>query len=210
MNDPSSFAISTPCICPHCSKEIDPCESGNTVSFGNWETEKESVEFLVEVIGKSDLFKVYKEVEGTIIQPRLQTPINKTMRIDLILYPMPKIMGKGWARGVIGIECKKSGVKLNHPLAQSMDYARTVWSLPSGFHFMCEYFFLWPFRAVHGLAASIMEQQRIGTVEYKEYNNPEWTYLRFKCGESRILSYSPFNDSIDVGSTKSGRKSGSR
>jgi hypothetical protein len=209
MNDPTSFAAPTPCICPHCKKEIDPCEAGNTVSFGLWEEETASVAFLKAILDTSGLFNVYQEVCGTILQPRLHT-IDKNMRIDMILSPKPKLLGSGWDRGVIGIECKKSGTKLNHPLAQAMDYARTVWRLPSGFQFMCEYFFLWPFRSVHGLAASIMEQQRIGTVDYKGYDNPEFNVLRFKCGESRILKYQPHNDVVEVGNVNSGRKSGSR
>ena len=196
-------------LCPHCGKEIESYLNRNPVSFGDWEDEKSSVAYLLNIIDKSELFKVFREVEGSLLQPRLHSS-EKTMRTDLILKPNLKLVQAGWDGGLIGIECKKSGLKLNLPFAQSLDYARTVWRLNNGFHIMCEYFFLWPYWSVGGFAASVMAQQRIGTVEFQQYADPKWNILRLKCGESKVLYYRTETDEIDVGPLKSGHKSGSR
>jgi hypothetical protein len=177
-------------------------------SYGSWSTEQESVAFIKDLLVKSQLFTIYNEVKGRLLFMKpYQEQIG--MRIDMVLSPKPKLCNAGWDRGAIGLECKKSGLKLNHPFAQAEDYSNTVWKLPVGFLFMCEYSFLWPFHKMSGFRASQMAQKKIGTLEYED---AEWggPTLKFYCGEAKVIKYRFRNDSIEIGNLNFGNQTGSR
>lgn len=185
-------------------KLINPDEY---TSFGDWETETESVEYVKDLLKRSELFNIYREVEGQIMHPRPFCE-EKGVRIDFILTPKDKLRNAGWNGGPIGLECKKSGIKLNSPLAQVMDYSRTVWLLKNGYMFMCQYYFIWPYHKVQQLFASIMAQNRIGTCSY-EANNYRKT-LGFFCGEAKVIKYDFESSNLSVGKCDFGFKTGSR
>ena len=175
-------------------------------SEGDWQNEAESVAYLKEVLQKTGLFTIYNEVEGRIIQPRPFCE-EKGVRIDMVLSPTSKLNKAGWKSGCIGIECKKSGIKINHAFAQAQDYSRTVWRLKSGFLLMCEYSFVWPFPKTHGFLASIMAQNKIGTIQNTDHS--EWGCLKFYCGENKVLKYYHSTGIAEIGACF-GNKAGSR
>lgn len=191
-------------VCPHCGHELESRYNQDPISFGEWETEKESVAVIRDILVNSGMFKIYDEVDGELMQPRLHAE-KKDMRIDMILSPTSDLIKKGWTLGPVGLECKRSGVKLNEPLAQVMDYQRTVWTVDNGFRFMYQYSFLWPYYSAHGLAASIMAQQRIGTVELREGHE-----ISFWCGEQWVLRYNLKDRTFKPRTPRNGNKSGSR
>jgi hypothetical protein len=181
--------------------------SEDKTSCGSFQTEEDSVSKLNELLNVGNFFRIYQEVKGELLHPRPRAVLKK-LRIDFILVPNQELVSAGWPHGPIGIECKKSGVKINEPLAQVLDYSRSCWFLPKGFTIICQYFFLWPYIKSHGTVASIMAQNRVGTVE--EYNTKYGHLLKFYTGEDRILTIDLNNKSIAVGKCESGKKTGSR
>lgn len=180
----------------------------NQFSYGKWEKESDSVAFLHDIIKTSGLFNIYNEVPGRLTHIR---PFSeyKNMRIDMILSPTQKLQKMGWLGGAIGVECKKSNTKINTTFAQAEDYAHTVWRLPSGFLFMCGYYFLWPYRKTHGFLASQMAQKRIGTLSHGN-NQTQGYHFQAYCGEAKVFRYYFEKDQIEIGKLDFGFKNGSR
>jgi len=148
------------------------------------------------------MFKMWREVRGTYIQPRIGT-IRNEARIDLILGPTPKLIAAGWCHGFIGVECKRTNTKIGPPISQMLDYGRAVWHLPpSGFRIMLNYVFLWPMKPLGGPIESIMMQNCLGSLS--EYNGT----LHFQTGHAHVADVSP--DKASIGQRPEGRKSGSR
>jgi hypothetical protein len=195
--------------CPHCGTDFEVEASDyRHVSYGYWDKEVDASTFIESKLQESGLFTLYNQVRGYIVQPRLSCQ-DKETKIDFILSPTSKLVNAGWKGGPIGLEIKRSGLKINEPFAQTKDYARSVWRLPTGFRFMCEYFFLFPFYSTSGFMASVMAQERIGTLSHHEYND-SGIHLRFKCGEGKVLYYSFESDEIDLNRDGFGYKTGSR
>lgn len=169
---------------------------------GLWETEEASCAALDEIVERSGLFTIRREVRGYYLQPRLEQEV-KTPRIDRILFPTPRLKDLGWAHGPIGIECKRSGCKTGPPLAQLFDYSRAAWDI-AGTVVMPKFFFLWPMHKVHGPLASIMAQNRVGTAE-----TGPWCPLKLSCGEQILLRIDPHGQPR-IGIGAHGRKAGSR
>jgi hypothetical protein len=127
------------------------------------------------------------------------------MRIDRILLPTPRLLELGWTHGAVGIEVKRSKVKIGPPLAQAMDYSRTVWTLPGyGVRIWLDWVFLWPMDRQTGSMASILAQNRIGCAY-----STKWTVLHLKCGESNLIKIER-DGQIDIGDARNGQKAGSR
>ncbi len=126
------------------------------------------------------------------------------MRIDRILSPTRELREAGWDIGPIGVELKKSGMKIGPVLAQAGDYLRCVWHMEHGFNVMLDFVAIWPIDKQHGTTASFMMQNRIGAI----YSNT-WKKLRISCGE-RILLDIPTLGRMTVCCQKFGRKAGSR
>lgn len=203
------FLFGVPAVSIKSYPECELClASKEEVSYGSWSNEEDSVAFLRSVIKQSGLFTIYSEVEGEILQPRMDCE-DKSVRIDMILSPTQKAISAGWRSGPLGVECKKSGIKLNIPFLQVDDYTRAAWNLKNGFKIMCQYYFIWPFRKTHGFAASLMAQKRIGTLEHVEGRFVD-VQLKFFTGEMKALTWTKQDDSVSVGELKSGSKVGSR
>jgi hypothetical protein len=184
-------------------------------SFGSWDKESDSVAYLKNILNQTGLFKIYNQVSGQLLfmkpgqeRQRKADQDQQGMIIDLVLWPQHPLVLAGWDRGLIGIECKKSNVKVNHAFAQAYDYSLTVWKSPLGFRFMCEFFFLWPFRKMGGFAGSQMAQNKIGTLECVE--NSDGPHLKFYCGENKVLKIRLRDNNIEVGKLTFGDKTGSR
>lgn len=192
------------------------CENDNCLykkatfpqSYGAWDKEEDSVAFLVDVIEKSELFNVYREVPGQVMQPRFDVE-QRNVKIDLIFSPKPKIYKAGWNDGPIGVECKRSGEDLSKAFVQTIDYSRSVWELPqNGFRFMCKYFFLWPFERNPGFVESVMSHSRVGIIHHKAYQNN--VVLKFMMSSTNVIKWTETGNVIEVKPIVCGNKCGSR
>lgn len=173
-------------------------------TIGQWPDEASSAAALDASLAEVDLWRVYHEVPGVLAQPR-PSQQDRSMRIDRVLLPNQKLLGLGWTHGAVGIECKRSGEKIGPPIAQAMDYSRTVWTLPGlNVRIWLDWVFLWPMDRQTGPMASILAQNRIGCA----YSH-KWTVLHLKCGESNLIKIDQ-DGQIDIGDARNGQKAGSR
>lgn len=176
------------------------------ITLGNWQVElgtNGSTEALDGILEECGLWKVHKEVIGSIISPSPEQE-DKRVKIDRILIPKADFVNQGWRYGTIGIECKKSGVKIGEPIAQAMDYARSIFELDNGFTAWLRWVFIWPMGPQHGPMASVLYQQRVGSAY--AYSCAK---LKLKLGE-----YSPLtverDGNVRIGDIPTLRRAGSR
>jgi len=176
-----------------------------------YKDEQTSVDRLKHLLHEASIFNVFQEVWGE-YEYRPHYKETKKARIDFLLTPKKVLLDAGWKYGAIGIECKKSNVKIGHPLSQIMDYSTAVFRHP--FHTVLiktDFIFLWPLEKMKGAIASLMAQNRFGSV-HEERPDTNWHRLRFFCGEQKVLDYSfrqPDHISINP-KISFGSKTGSR
>lgn len=168
---------------------------------GSWATEAESASALDLRIDKTGMFHTYREVVGTLIQPRAGQR-DRALRIDRILTPSPVLRARGWTHGAIGIEVKRSGISIGRPLAQAMDYVRGAWDL-NGIWVQLGAVFLWPMDKQSGPLASLMVHNRIGAASFSGWEN-----IKLSLGEE-VLFADGFNG-VRLGRIDSGHGTGSR
>lgn len=169
-----------------------------------YETETASAAALDSLLATADLFNVYDEVPGTLVQPR-PGQIDKAVRIDRILIPNQRLLDLGWRHGIVGVEIKRSDIAIGRPLAQAMDYTRSAFTLPgSRFQIVPTWVFVWPEDKQHGPLASLMAQNRVGVISSKT-----WALLQFTVGEMVLLHVS-HDGTTRLGNQSSGTKAGSR
>lgn len=167
-------------------------------------TETASAAALDSLLTTADLFNVYEEVRGTLIQPR-PGQVDKGVRIDRILIPNQRLLDLGWKHGIVGVEIKRSDIAIGRPLAQAMDYTRSAFSLPgSCFQVVPTWVFVWPEDKQHGPLASLMAQNRVGVI-----SSTSWALLHFTVGEMSLLHVSR-EGTVRLGNQSSGTKAGSR
>lgn len=184
-------------------EHVNGATLAETLTFGEWDNEADSVAAFDEVVAATGLFKVYPEVRGVYLQPRLGPP-PAAARIDRVLSPTQKLLELGWEHGPIGVECKASGLKCGPPLSQMLDYSRAIWRLPHGYQVALSWIFLWPLHKQHGTVASIMAQNRIGSAEQSN-----WEALRLHSGEANILRIKRDGEVL-LGAARNGLRVGSR
>lgn len=131
------------------------------LTSGTYDDEPAACRELDAILEQLDLFIPYPEVRGYYVAPRLGQNLC-TPRIDRILVPKPRLIQAGWEYGPIGIECKRSGLKLGPVIAQLLDYSRAVWEIKRGYWIMPEWLLLWRLDQIGGPVESIMAQNRIG------------------------------------------------
>jgi len=159
---------------------------------------------LDDIIERTGYFMIYREVRGFYLQPKLDQEPKKP-RIDRVLVPAPSLIQRGWRHGPIGIEGKRSGVKIGPPIAQLLDYSRAAWLVePSkGLWVMLPWLFLWPVEKTGGPIASILAQHRVGTAE------PTWNGgLKLASGEQVLVRFD--DTDLRIGAGANGRKAGAR
>lgn len=182
-------------------------------ALGEWTTEKESANAFDVAIESCGLFaRVYREVRGYLLAPRINRETKEHLRIDRVLMPGPKLIERGWTHD-IGVEIKKSGrrneigmerEKLGPALAQAIDYTHCAWNV--GTHWIwCRYFFLWPFAKQYNVAESVMAQNCIGVV-YPGYSD---TSIVFQL-ERQVIRTNRDGSKLHVATPRAGRKVGSR
>ena len=186
--------------------------SGETPSItcGGYEDEISSGKHFDECIEKSGLFEIWREVTGEMIQPLPGMNNKNHYRIDRILNPTPRLREAGWTRGLIGVELKKSSIKVGQPLSQIQDYLRCVWNSPSNIKVFLDYVFLWPLDKCGGPMASMMAQNHYGGVCLKYSETSEWYRLQFSIGEQFVLLYYFNPQRIEIQNLNVGRRTGSR
>jgi len=195
-----------------CQRALD-ARRRREFTFGDWATEKDSAAAF-DLAVPTDLFVVYREVWGVLIQPRPAQADRrsepdqgeqKKMRIDRVLVPTSRLLDLGWNFGVVGCELKRSGEKIGPAIAQAMDYSRSVFTLePSRFRVWLDYVFIWPMEKQGSTIGSICAQQRIGSALSTRYCR-----FALKSGETSILDVQR-DGRIRVGGVQAGAKVGSR
>lgn len=171
-------------------------------TIGDWATEVESA-LAFDAAVPTDLFRIYREVRGTLVQPR-PGQVDRAMRIDRVLVPRDALLDLGWKYGIVGVELKRSGEKIGPPIAQAMDYSRGVWTLPGDMRVWLEYVFVWPMAKQGSTIGSICAQQRVGSCGALA----QWSHFYLKSGETSLLDIS--DGRVRVGAVESGAKVGSR
>ena len=92
--------------------------ASDSLTTGGWSTEEASASAFDERIRRIGLFRVYLEVEGTLIQPR-PCQREKTVRIDRLLVPTEALLALGWKHQTVGVEIKRSGLPIGPPMTQA-------------------------------------------------------------------------------------------
>jgi hypothetical protein len=157
----------------------------STTTCGSFDTEALACAYF-DAVCKGDamarLFSLYPEVDGTPLDLSRDREL-KDYRIDRVLIPTRQAILNGWDIGAVGIEIKASGTDIGKALAQCMDYQRSIWETPSGFHYRLRWVFLFPCRQVVGAAAALMANGHVG---YAYSGNGSWdskeTMLVLGCG----------------------------
>lgn len=174
-------------------------------TVGNWLTEADSAAALDAALEQVGLWAVYKEVSGTLTHVR-PGQRGQTIRIDRVLIPNSKLIALGWTHGIIGIEVKRSGEKIGPPIAQAMDYSRTIWHLPqAGIKVWLDWVFVWPMERQNGTIASILAHNRIGSA-----HATPWMLLHLKVGELNLITIDHTHEIRLGGAPATGLKVGSR
>ena len=170
---------------------------------GQWATEADALAALDDVLERVGLFVVHKEVCGQLVQPR-PCQAERTVRVDRVLTPMSRLREAGWHHGAIGIEAKRSGEKVGPPLAQMVDYGRSLFALSGGVRVWLDFVFLWPLPMQHGAIASFMAQNRLGSA---------WCHdgrLELFSGQDPALLRAWPNGRLIIGPGLNGKRTGSR
>lgn len=168
---------------------------------GGWATEEESASDLDHRLEGCGMFAVYREVAGTLIQPRFGQR-ERSMRIDRVLVPTSALRQRGWKHGAVGIEIKRSGVPIGPPLSQALDYVRGAWNV-NGIFIQLGAVCIWPVDKQGGPIASLMAHGRIGTASFGVHER-----LKLSLGEEVMFVDSSYG--IRVGQPRAGQKVGSR
>lgn len=149
------------------------------------------------------LFNIHRQVNSATIRLRQWEREKQSYRIDFVLEPTPDLLAEGWPFGNIGVECKKSGLKLGQPLAQMLNYHDATWRV-GGDEIALSYIFLWPLVPQGGFVSSLLYQFHMGSVSLIHGG----AGLDFHNGNDHMFSISgPIVDWADV---RQDRKAGSR
>ena len=178
--------------------------SDEWLTTGNYPDEPAAVAALLAALGDR-WFKPYREVVGSYLYTRPLTEECQP-RADLLLRPLAAAVDAGWSHGVIGVECKRSGVKLGPLVAQVLDYQGAVFYPDGGTGVVPTYWALWPAGRITGPMDSILVQRRILTADVASARGGVWVLFRNSgCVPLRVST-----DTLRVGSLANGGKRGSR
>lgn len=169
---------------------------------GDFADEAAGLAHLDEMIERSKLFVIHREVDGWLLHS-LPCSEDKTMRIDRILMPTKLLLDAGWTHGFVGVEAKKPGEKMGPAIAQAGDYMRSAFVSPlTGGRLMLNWCVLYPFEYPSGPTESVLAQNRIATC------SPFDRHLTFKSSAKNLLNN--WNGKIDIRPRDTLRKAGCR
>jgi len=185
---------------------ITPFIKVHTDGREQWFTEAEACAALDARLAKLGLFNVYSEVQGQYLQPKFGRTKEAAPRIDRVLVPKHTLCDRGWNHGCIGVEVKRSGARVGPALSQMLDYRGAVWRIdPVRDIWIClSWVMLWPASKEHGEIASLLAQNRLGTID------GEYGGLRFASGETVLARFNQFGDRDRISAANNGRRQGSR
>lgn len=175
----------------------------NILTGGDFDNEDDAWFHFDKAVKLGNFFTVHKEVEGEYLQPKPGAE-KKDARIDRILIPTRITIDAGWSQGPIGVEGKKSGMKLGKLIAQALDYTRCAFELPHGFVIIPKWVFIFPVGNPKGDIESIMAQNRIGYIHHST-RNP----LIFSSGTTHGMKIS-HDGGIEAKYLPMGNRTGSR
>lgn len=174
----------------------------------SYDREARAVEDLKEWLGRH--FKVYTEVPGKKLHTRHFKNDKRGVRIDLIAVPTENTILSGWRSGIIGFECKKSGLKIGKTFAQCLDYMDSGFTLNRGN--LCvtlDYCFAFPVAKQGGPLGSMLTSTHIGTASFDlSMGHRHLYYLDLLCGETRVAKI--YYDSIEMKQQDHGKRQGSQ
>lgn len=166
---------------------------------GDFADEAAGLAYLDEMIERSRLFVIHREVDGWLLHT-LPCSEDKTMQIDRILMPTKLLLDAGWTHGYVGIEAKKPGEKMGTAIAQATDYMRSAFISPlTGGRLMLNWCVLYPFEYPSGPTESVLAQNRLATFD---------RHLTFKTSAKNLLN--TWNGNIDIKPRDTLRKAGCR
>ena len=173
---------------------------GSHVTEGEWPDEPSACDALDEILARTQLFSVHKECTGRYL---FRLAGDSEPRIDRILVPTAMLLSLGWNLGIVGIECKASGVKLGPVVSQGLDYSRAVFPV-CGTEVLLRWIFIWPLNKYFNDLASIMTQNRIGGAWTSKY-----ALFDLRVDALHLLKYS-HDGNVELRAPVSGQKVGSR
>jgi hypothetical protein len=177
---------------------------------GDYQTEEMACIAFDDAVTKTGLFNISKEVWGRFNNPLPFKDNKDHPRIDRILTPTTKLLDAGWNQGAVGVEIKKSGVKLGRPLSQCMDYLHIAWEMPrSKIVVNLNYVFLFPLGKFGNSLASLCEQNHLGGCLLQYGQDSPYHRLAFFTGEHVVLEYRLNTGELKIGKTI-GKRTGSR
>jgi len=171
------------------------------VTCGQWATEPEARDELERFIRANGAFRTYRG--EPLWKHHFQTQDKENFRADLLLLPNDPVIEAGWNDGAIVIEVKRSGKKIGRGISQLIDYMNGTFYIEGGIAVVPSWGFLFPAVKQAEAIASVMAQQRLGTVTLKHGE------LDFYCGETRVLSIGGPGD-VRLGKRDIGRRLGAR
>lgn len=182
---------------------------------GDYVEESQSLADFDAIIEAGNAFRLYREVPGEYIHPRIGTlehGRDKGAAVDRVLIPLEPALNAGWNWGAIAVEGKKSGNKLGPMATQALDYHRCAWRLETGslrhLEILTRWLFLFPASFPLGVAGSILANNRIGCCRVP-INNYLKDTLVFTCAGTTGIKVGPGNF-IEVHPLNMGNKRGSR
>lgn len=176
------------------------------LTLGAFATESDSEAHLDALVESTGLFRVRRQVWGRYLFTR-QHQADKSARIDRILIPNDDAIALGWNMGPVGVECKRSDVKIGPPISQALDYSRAIWEPTPGLWLSLSWVFVWPMAAQYGPVGSILSQQRLGSLFRRRDD------LVFTSGQQMLASVSGDRTRCQIRTSiieAAGRKVGSR
>jgi len=135
----------------------------------SWRAHETTGSYETEELAKSELMRhisdehwsVEQEVVGQVVHPK-QDCRATSVRIDYILWPKEPLISAGWSVGPIGVEVKRSGVKLGPVISQALDYMRCQYSCAGGLAVRPKFCVIFPLDRVQEAVQSVMSSERIG------------------------------------------------
>jgi hypothetical protein len=150
------------------------CGSDLTETIGDYDDEQDSSQAFKSAVNQAHWI-VHQEVSGLL--PYMgQRGGNNRVRIDFVLQPTSELVSAGWSFGLIGVECKRSGVKLGSVCNQAADYVNALWQLRCGTTAVLSHVFLWRCPTIAGNVLSMMINQRLGEANLTHHNTLRLVY----------------------------------
>jgi len=157
------------------------------LTCGNYEKEADAESAFDNAIN-SDFFVIEKEVEGRrLFDDKAVSVDGQRVRIDRVIHPTDKAVKSGWQHGPIGIEIKKSGVKLGPVFAQVLEYRQSIFlsRLLANTRIMPKFFSIFPTKSLQFDLHSIQNSQYILSCHINNWDKT----IKFSTSNDNVLEF---------------------